>query len=191
MQQLREACGSDFDKLSGIVEISETFISGKEKNKRAHKKLKAGRGTVGKQAVIGFRERGGRSIARPIGGTDQETLNGEIKGAVQAESTLHTDEHSSYKGLEADTHESVSHSAGEYVGPGDISTNGVESMWAVLKRRLHGTWHHASRNHLGYYVNECTFQLNDGNVKRYTLDRMDSFADQTFRHRITYAKLTA
>ena len=67
LQRLREACGSgdDLDKLRGIVEVDECFIGGKERNKHEHKKLKAGRGSVGKTAVVGLRERGGRCDARP------------------------------------------------------------------------------------------------------------------------------
>jgi transposase-like protein len=65
LQRLREACGSgdDLDKLRGIVEVDECFIGGKERNKHEHKKLKAGRGSVGKTAVVGLRERGGRTVA--------------------------------------------------------------------------------------------------------------------------------
>ncbi len=66
LQRLREACGPDFAKLSETIEIDETYIGGKESNKHVLKKLNAGRGTVGKQVVIRFRERGGRSVARTV-----------------------------------------------------------------------------------------------------------------------------
>ena len=119
MGRLREACGGDLDKLKGIVEVDESFIGGKEGNKHANKKSRAGRGTVGKQAVIGLRERGGRSVAKPIDNTDGATLKAEIDRHAELGSVVHTDEHSGYKGLKGYQHASVSHSAGEYVGPGD------------------------------------------------------------------------
>src|SRR5947209_16475600 len=60
LQRLREACGNDPTMLSGIIEVDECYIGGKESNKHEHKKLHRGRGGVGKTAVIGMRERGGR-----------------------------------------------------------------------------------------------------------------------------------
>ena len=66
LQRLREACGSDFDKLSGTIEVDETFVGGKEANKHEAKKLRAGRGSVGKEIVLGMRERGGNTKAFTI-----------------------------------------------------------------------------------------------------------------------------
>lgn len=57
------------------------------------------------------------------------------------------------------------------------STNSIESVWAVLKRGIHGVYHHASPKHLFRYVAEFTWRLNDGDVKRHTLKRLDSFID--------------
>jgi hypothetical protein len=84
----------------------------------------------------------------------------------------------------------IKHSAGEYVRDG-VTTNGIESVWAVLKRGLYGVYHHASPKHLGRYVDEFTFRLNDGNVKRQSMQRVDSLLRGSVGRRITYAELTA
>ena len=87
-------------------------------------------------------------------------------------------------------HESVNHSAGEYKR-GAAHTNSMESVWAVMKRGLHGVYHHASKKHLFRYVDEFTFRLNEGNVENHTLARLNSFVDATAGKRLTYKRLTA
>ena len=191
LHRLREACGGrDLTKLAGIIEIDETFIGGKEANKHEGKKLHAGRGPVGKTPVLGMRERGGRMIAMPISGVDLETVQAPIHQHVETGSTLHTDEGRAYNGIggRGFKHNTVNHSEGEYVRD-DVTTNGIESVFAVMKRGPIGVYHHASPKHLGRYVDEFSFRLNEGNVKNHTLTRLDSFVDGVAGKRLTYKGL--
>jgi transposase-like protein len=188
LQRLREACAGKMDKLSGIIEVDETYVGGIEANKHESKKLNMGRGAVGKKPVIGLRQRRGRTIAMPIDATDKETLQNVIYDNVELGSTVMTDEAVAYKGLVFLTHESVNHLAGEYTR-GAVSTNSIESVWALLKRGIYGTWHQVSFKHLNRYVDEVAFRLNAGNVERHTLDRLDSFIDGVDGKRLTYARL--
>ena len=190
LHRLREACAGELEKLQGTVEVDEAFFGGKEANKHESKKLRAGRGSVGKTAVVGLRERGGKVIAKTIDATDKEALQGAILEHVEVGSQIMTDEASGYAGIGGlfFDHETVAHSASEY-RRGAVHTNSIESVWAVMKRGMHGVYHHASAKHLPRYVDEFTFRLNEGDVKRHTLDRLESFVEAVDGKRLTYARL--
>jgi len=142
--------------------------------------------------VLGLRERGGRTVAMTIRNTDKETLQNAIHENVEIGSTLMTDEHAAYVGLNGIffKHETVNHMGGEY-SRGPASTNGVESVWALLKRGIYGVYHQVSAKHLDRYVSEVSFRLNAGAVKQHTLARLDSFVAAVDGKRLTYARLTA
>ena len=191
LSRLRAACGQNKTLLKGVVEVDETFIGGLERNKHKNRKLNEGRGSVGKIAVMGMRERGGDTIAMPISRNDGDTILGEIKKGVAKGSRVMTDDHRSYSGLSEleYKHDAVNHRDGEYAR-GDAHTNSIESVWAVLKRGVHGTFHHISAKHLDRYVDEFTFRLNAGKVQRHTTERLDSFVSAVAGKRLSYKRLT-
>jgi transposase-like protein len=190
LHRLREACGDNLEKLQGIVEADEAYFGGLEKNKHETKKLKAGRGAVGKSGVLAMREGGGKMKAMQIEDSDAATLHTAIHRHVEVGSAIHTDEASAYKGIGGlfFDHETVNHSGGEYVRDG-VTTNGVESVFAVMKRGMHGVYHHARKKHLSRYIDEFAFRLNDGNVSWHTLERLNSFVNGVAGKRLTYKGL--
>ncbi len=162
LQRIRHAAGNASDEpLSGIVEVDETYLGGKRRNmSNAKRKALAGtgRGAVGKQAVLGMKERGGRTVAMPVAGSSHKDLQPPIVANVEAGSRVHTDEHGGYLGLPFPI-EKVRHSTSEYVR-GDVHTNGIESFWATIKRCYVGTHHWWSNKHTARYIEAAAFRQN-------------------------------
>ena len=145
----------DFRKLIGIVEINESFIGGKAKNRHRDKRGGGGRGGMGsgKTPVVGAVSRKGKVVARVIETVSGDILKSFVRGAVSEKvSLLVTDEWVGYRGLDKEyRHAVIRHTAYEYV-VGAIHTNTIESFWSIFKCGVVGTFHSVSAKYLPLYV---------------------------------------
>lgn len=163
LQRIRKCFGIENDNdLDGNVEVDETYVGGKNKNRHASKKVEnsQGRSIKDKTAVIGMVERKGKLNARTIENAQAETLTSEIIRNIKETASLYTDEWLGYKGIsKIYDHAIVNHNQRQYVN-GRIHTNTIEGFWSLLKRGILGIYHFTSKKHLQKYVDEFVFRYN-------------------------------
>jgi len=153
-----------FQKLMGIVEVDETFIGGKAKNRHKDRRGdgSGGTGGKGKEIVAGAVSRKGNVVARVIENVQASTLMGFVREAVSTKvSLLCTDQFAGYKHLDGEyPHATVDHARGQYV-VGAVHTQTIEGFWSLVKRGMVGTFHKVSRKYLPLYVAEFQFRYNN------------------------------
>ncbi len=183
-----------FEKMSGQVEADETYIGGLARNMHKDKREKkiTGTGGSGKTAVMGLLERHGldktsKVRAKVVPNTQRETLQGEVRNAVEPGSEVFTDAYVSYKGLDPEyVHQVIDH-AEAYVN-GHIHTNGIENFWSLLKRAIKGTYVSVEPFHLFRYLDEESFRFNERKVT--DSERFIEVASSVVGRRLTYQALT-
>lgn len=177
LRRIRNACitrSDEFGKLKETVEVDETFVGGKERNKHADKKIRAGRGSAGKTILAGAFSRNGGIRLEELPDTSKESLHRFVTKNIEVGSNLMTDEGRGYFGLDnLYNHRTVNHSRGQYVD-GDAHVNTVESGWAVFDRSHYGTYHHMSPEYIFLYASEFAYRLTEGSRLIDINDRMYS-----------------
>lgn len=175
-------------QLEGKVELDETFVGGKNKNRHWDKKVpqSQGRSFKDKTPVFGMLQRGGKVIAKVVPDTKAKTLRPYIDKHIMEESTVYTDEWNYGNLHEKYTHKQVFHAAKIYA-MGDVYTNSIEGFWSILKRGYIGIYHYISRKHLQLYVNEFTFRYNtrDNSISQ----RFNLLLSKTGNRRLRYREL--
>jgi transposase-like protein len=177
-----------FNKLSGHVEVDETFIGGKARNMHRSERARKihGTGGAGKVAVMGLLERHGEVRTCVVPNVRRGALHGEVAKHVEQGATVYSDAFRSYNRLEDDyTHKVINH-AEKYVD-GMVHTNSIENFWSLLKRAIRGTYVAVEPFHLFRYLDEQTFRFNTR--KGTDADRFVKAAAALTGRRLTYAEL--
>ena len=178
----------DDEKIDGIVEVDEAYFGGREQNKHFDKRL-FDDWRDGKAPAIGIRSRTGQVRLRALGIADKVEMMWFIRNNIKRRSAVFTDSHNGYNDVGKDyEYKTVNHGRREYVR-GIITTNGIESVWAVLKRGYGGVYHHWSRRYMPLYLAEFEARINmidkdDGTRLETVLESVDGL-------RLTYTGMAA
>ena len=161
--KVRAALLKPEEKLGGIVEVDETFVGGKNRNRHFDNKRDGTGGPgSGKAIVAGAVKRKGNVIARVVANVRRDTLEQFIRESVSEKvSLLCTDQWVGYRHLHKDfPHAVIDHSRKQYV-VGAVHTNTIEGFWSIFKRGVVGTFHKISAKYLPLYVAEFEFRYNN------------------------------
>ncbi len=171
LHRLWLAFNAETGPFSGLMEVDETHMGGKRKNKpQAKRKEPSGRGALDMESVAGGKDREtNREAARVVDNTSRPTLQGFVREHVEPGAMGYTDEAAAYKGMPEYDHEAVNHSVSENVRE-MASTSGIESLRSMLKRGHQGIHHKFSPKHLDPYVTEFSGRHNDRDAD--TVDQM-------------------
>ncbi|MGO9402602.1 MAG: IS1595 family transposase [Terriglobales bacterium] len=177
------------EKLSGEVEVDETFIGGKARNMHKSRKAKlTGRIDDDKAVVVGFIERGGKVRTQIVDKRRKHNMQPLVREHVEAGAALYTDALKSYIGLDSDYEHQVIDHAVEYVH-GRVHTNTLENFWSLVKRGLHGTYISVEPFHLFRYLDEQAFRFNNRKNMN-DFDRFKLAASQIVGKRLTWNEVT-
>lgn len=160
--------------LSGDVEVDETFVGGKNKNRHKDKKVEKcqGRSFKDKKPVFGMLQRNGNLTAVVVEDTKVKTLEPLIIQYIKSESVIYTDGWDYGSISDHYTQRSVDHGAKFYgmtIRDLDgkeipVNTNSIECVWSHFKRMIFGTYYQVSKQHLQRYVDEFVFRFNTRNI---------------------------
>jgi len=162
-------------------------MGGKRKNMPKSKcEVLTGRGAVSNTAVVGAKDRATKQVAaKLVTSTDKDTLQEFVEDHAGKGATVYPDDASAYETLKFD-HDSVKHSLGGNVKR-DIHTNGIESLWSLLKRAHMGTFHKLSPKHLNRYVQQFAGRHNVRELDM--IEQMKSLRNGMEGRRLTYKAL--